>query len=516
MRRPVPSVGRVTGMRLWVRTCAVAVAVAGSLALAGCGTTVDTSTLRAQAGAQAGEGLSAPQAATASQAPGAAPPGAVATGPTGSAGAVLAPVGSRPGGSSTGTTPGSVPSTSARITSPIEVGIIYSVNDGAESAGVDNGNTFSTSRAVHAMVASFNRSGGIGGRRVNPVYAEVHSASNDYDSQFQAACAAFTQDHHVSLVLVFDGFYSETLLTCLTKAAVPVVGGDYAAPDRTSTGQYPYYLTPVVPLADTRYVAEVQRMTASGFLTGKSRVGVVIEGCPIDDRVYQNALEPALHRAGLTIAGTSRTRCFMSLPDFGGMASDTQSAVLAFRQRNVDRVMFVSEAAEGNLVLVFAEAADAQKYTPGYVLDSTGSPAILSANLPPSQLANARGVGWIPALDTQNRGQLRPGPAGRACLGRFERQGLHASSSADFYTAYAACDGFGFAAALLRASRGDAAAAAVLAALDMVGNRYAAASTVDGRVVVSRSRRAGAGAGRLFAFGTGCGCFAYSGGSFPL
>src|SRR4051794_9917535 len=257
-------------------------------------------------------------------------------------------------------------------------------------------------------------------------------------------------------------------------------------------------------------------MTASGFLTRSSRVGVVIEGCPIDDRVYKNALEPALHRAGLTVAATSRTRCFMSLPDFGGMASDTQSAVLAFRQQNVDRVMFVSEAAEGNLVLVFAEAADAQKYTPGYVLDSTGSPAILAANLPPSQLANARGVGWIPALDTQNRGQLRPGPAGRACLGRFEQQGLHAASSADFYTAYSACDGFGFADALLRASRGDAAVASVLSALDTIGNRYAAASTVDGSVVVSRSRRSGAGAGRLFAFAGDCACFQYVSPSFPL
>jgi ABC-type branched-subunit amino acid transport system substrate-binding protein len=513
----MPSVGRVIGMGLRVRALAATLAVVGSLALAGCGTTVRTSTLQSSPGARSGDGLSAPQGSTGAPLPGAAAPGGLATGPGGAGpGVVPAPGGGIAPGSPGGTAGGTTTTTSARITSPIEVGILYSVNDGAESAGVDNGNTFSTSRAVHAMVASYNRTGGIGGRQIKPVYAEVHSASNDYDSQFQAACAAFTQDHHVSFALVFDGFYSETLLACLTKAAVPIVGGDYTAPDRTDAEQYPYYVTPIVPLADTRYADEVQRMTMSGFLTGKSRVGVVIEGCPIDDRVYKNALEPALHRARLTIAATTRTRCFMSLPDFGGMASDTQSAVLAFRQQNVDRVMFVSEAAEGNLVLVFAEAADAQKYTPGYVLDSTGSPAVLAANLPASQLANTRGVGWIPALDTQDRGQLRPGAASRACLGRFEQLGLQAVSSADFYTAYATCDGFGFADAVLRASRGNSATAAVLAALDVVGRRYAAATTVDGSVAVSRARRAGAGAGRLFAFGTSCSCFAYTGGPFPL
>jgi ABC-type branched-subunit amino acid transport system substrate-binding protein len=517
MRGPVPSVGRVIGMGMRVRAVAAALAIVGTLALAGCGTTVRTSTLQSQPGAQSGDGLSAPHGSTGPPLPRAAAPGGVASGPgAAGSGGVLAPAGGIAPGSSGGTAPGTTTTTSARITSPIEVGILYSVNDGAESAGVDNGNTFSTSRAVHAMVASYNHTGGIGGRQINPVYAEVHSASNDYDSQFQAACAAFTQDHHVAFVVTAVGFYSDTLLTCLTKAGVPIVGADYTAPDRTGAGLYPSYLTPIVPLADTRYADEVQRMTASGFLTRTSRVGVVIEGCPVDDRVYKNALEPALRGAGLTVVSTSRSRCFMSLQDLGGMASDTQNAVLQFRSQNVDRVMFVSESAEGNLVLVFSRAADAQQYTPGYVLDSTGAPAILAANLPPSQLANMRGVGWIPALDTQDRAQLRPTPAASACLSRFKHEGIQPTSNADLNTAYSTCDGFGFSEAVLRATRGNAAEQSFIAALDAIGSSFQAATTVDSRVVVSRSRRAGAGAGRLFAFTGGCNCFRYAGGSFPL
>jgi ABC-type branched-subunit amino acid transport system substrate-binding protein len=509
------SVGRVIRLPLRAaRVSLAATALVTLVATCGCGTTVRTASLNAQGGIPAsGDGLSAGSASSGPggpTAPGAVPSGLAPGGPGVAApGAVGA---SAPGPAAA---PGRL-TPSGSVTSPIEVGVLYAVNDGAQSAGVDNGNTFTLSRAMRALVDSYNHSGGLGGRRIDPVYAEVHSASNDYDSQFQAACATFTQDHHVALVVTAVGFYSDTLLTCLTKAGVPIVGADYTAPDRVGAGQYPSYLTPTVPLADTRYADEVARMTASGFLTRTSRIGVVIEGCPVDDRVYKKALEPALRGAGLTVTATSRTRCFMSLQDLGGMASDTQNAVLQFRSQNVDRVMFVSESAEGNLVLVFAEAADAQKYTPGYVLDSTGAPAVLAANLPQSQLVNMHGVGWIPSLDSQDRAQLRPTPADSACLSRFKHEGIQPTSNADFNFAYSTCDGFGFSDAVLRVTRGNAAEQSFIGALDAIGSSFHAATTVDSRVVVSRSRRAGAGAGRLFAFAGGCSCFRYAGPSFPL
>ena len=492
-----------------------ALAALVALLAAGCGTTVDTATLRAgQPGAAGGEGLSVPS------------PGAVASVP----GRPGVPLGSAAGGTGSVVAPGVVSGTPGVVagsrgvpgggtgatTAPIQLGILYSVNDGAQSAGVDNGNTFTVSRAVRALVASWNKTGGIGGRRIDPVYAEVHSASNDYDSQFQAACSAFTEDHHVAAVLTSDGFYSETLLTCLTKAGVPVVSGDYAAPDRKGAGQYPYYISPLMPLGNTRVVDQVNRLKASGFLTASNKIGVVIEGCPIDRRVFADALVPALRNAGLTLTTSSEARCFMSLQDFGGMASDTQNAVLAFRSQGVDRVMFVSEAAEGNLVLLFAEAADAQHYTPGYALDSVALPAILADNLPQSQLVNMRGLGWIPSVDSQVRSDLRPNASGKRCLARLADQGVQATSNADFYTAYSVCDGFAFLDTSLRTTRGDAGAGAVLASLDAIGSSFVAATTVDGRVTVSRARRTGAGAVRMFAYGGSCGCFHYTSGSFPF
>ena len=58
------------------------------------------------------------------------------------------------------------------------LGVLYTVNDGAESAGVNNGNNFTVNQAVHAFVDAYNANGGIGGRHIDPVYAELHSARN--------------------------------------------------------------------------------------------------------------------------------------------------------------------------------------------------------------------------------------------------------------------------------------------------------------------------------------------------
>src|SRR4029078_10955549 len=138
-------------------------------------------------------------------------------------------------------------------------------------------------------------------------------------------------------------------------------------------------------------------LTTSGFLQAKHRLGAIVEDCPVDERVYNSALVPALRRAGLTLAATYRPRCFQSIQDYGGQASDIQGAVLQFNRAGVDRVIVVSEAAEANVVNLFAQGGDAPHYPPGYALSSVAAPAVLALNLPASQLANMHGVGWLPS-----------------------------------------------------------------------------------------------------------------------
>jgi hypothetical protein len=472
---------------------------------AGCGTTLDASRIE-----------SARREATGSESAslGEAPP-AVDDDSSLRSGGDPSRIGSGAGTRSTTRTAGTVgPLTAAR--GPIRLGLLYAINDGAESAGVENGDTFSLEQTVHAFVESYNESGGIGGRRIEPVYAQLHSASNDYEAQAAAACATFTEDNRVAAVLSNLGYHSPGLLACLAKASVPMISGDWVGPDREDAARYPLFLTPVTMLGDTRVATVVSRLAASGFLAASNRVGVIIEDCPIDQRIFKNSLEPALKRAGLVLAGTYSPRCFQSLSDLGGQATDLAGAVLQFRRASVDRVMVVSQASEANIVFLFSQAADTQGYMPGYALSSVAVPTVLALNAPARQLANARGVGWLPAVDTVDQSQAPPTASGTRCLDRMRAKGLQPASNADYVDIYGVCDSFGFYDALLRATNGNAAPASVMPAIKAVVPTYVSASTVEGRVVLAADERhAFAGAGRLFGFTPGKG-FEYISGSFPL
>jgi ABC-type branched-subunit amino acid transport system substrate-binding protein len=471
------------------------------MAGAACGSTVSSSERIARAHAGGGEGdlslAAAPETTMATNA-----------GDTGGGSALPS---ARVGASRTSAS--GTPIASGATRSPLQLGLLSAVNDGADQAGVSNGDTFTQGDVIHALVDSYNASGGIGGRRIEPVYASMHSAGNNYETQVQAACSAFTEDHHVAAVVSEVGYYSENLLACLAKAGIPVVSGDWGAPDRQDATRFPLFVTPITLIGDTRVASLVTHLAASGFLQPRNRIGVVVEGCPIDQRVHRNALVPALQAAKLTLAWTFQARCFQSLADYGGDALDLQGAVLQFKQHQVDRVMFVSQAAEANLMNLFSTAAAAQGYSPGYALSSIAAPAVLAQNAPPGQLANARGVGWLPALDTQNPAQSPATATGKRCLDRMKAQGIQPTSNADYTNVNGACDAFGLLDALLRATNGDASAGAIRRVLGTVGARYLSASTVDGRVAFVDGRVA-ASTGRLFAFVNGR--FEYTSSPFAL
>jgi ABC-type branched-subunit amino acid transport system substrate-binding protein len=399
-------------------------------------------------------------------------------------------------------------------TGPIEVGLFYAVNDGAAPAGIHNGNTFSLKQVVHAFVDSYNKTGGIGGRRIEPVYEELHSYNNDYEQQIAAACAAFTQDHHVAVVINNTGYYSEQLLTCLAKASVPIISGDVAGPDHVDARRFPGLVTPITMAGEYRVAAVVGHLAANGWLTHASRVGVVIEDCPVDQRVYRDGLVPARHRQHVAVASTYATQCFQSLQDFGTETSQMSSAVVRFRQQQVDMVMVVSQSAEANLVFAFSEVADSQHWYPRYSLSSVSYPEALAQNAAVSQMTNMRGVGWIPVLDTENLAQAPATAATKACLSRVRTQGVQPQSNADYAYVYEPCDAFALLDSILRQTRGDASYGVVLQRQRSVASAFQAASTVGGGVRLWPDGRLGASTGRLFAFVDGA--FRYTTKPFAL
>ena len=489
-------------MRLARALSATALAVLA----AGCGTTVQPSQSTAQ------DGL-----APAVTPDGVGPSSGVPLAP----GATISPGTdglSVPGGTGTlGPSPGTAPTGrggGVRSTAPISLGFLYAVNDGAAPAGVDNGTTITPGGVMRAYVDSWNDSGGIGGRKIEPVYAELHSYNSNYETQIAAACSRFTEDHHVVAVLATFQYYSEQLLSCLGKANVLLVSGDFVAPDRQAAQRYPLFVTPLSQIGEDRESSVVRHLAADGFLSSRNHVGVIVEDCAVDNRIHENGLVPALRSAGVPLASTFHTSCFQSIQDFGSQTSQMSSAVLQFRRAHVDRVMVVSAAAEANIVFAFSEVAENQGYRPGYALSTVAIPIALQLNAPAAQMKNMRGVGWLPVLDTSLRSQAPTTSTAGRCLRRLRSQGITPQSNSDQWTAESGCEVFSLYDALLGATRGNADPATLLGALPQTVSSYVAAATVRGVLRAPRNRVAPQ-LGRIFAFDSAK-HFHYVGGTFQL
>ncbi|MDP9182584.1 MAG: ABC transporter substrate-binding protein [Actinomycetota bacterium] len=483
-------------MRLHI---AAVVALAG---LSACGTTVPTAL---QATAPTSDGFTVPST-TPTSAPGQLPPGAVA-GPGGQAPVV-------PGGGATTAPLASLPVTSGNAPdhSPLSVGIITTNNDAASGAGVDNGNTFTPRRAYTALVAAWNARGGVAGSKIVPVYFELASSSGNVGTDLERACATFTQDNHVGVVLGTTGFFDEAFTQCLARARVPLVSSDYALGDEQSLRAASTLIAPSTLTTDARTSQLLQRFSGTKRLTSSSRLGVIVEGCAYTRRTYDRTVVPLAKQLGLTIAGHEETRCFHGLPDLGGQAAELQGVVLRFQSSRVSDVLFVSGGMEGNLMLLFGAAAESQQYHPHYALTSGVSAVVQEGNTPGPQLQNAAGLGWLPDVDSDRTKVTRPEQV--QCLGDLRRGGMSPTSPVDRTYGYDACDSLSLLAAALRVTSGSP--AGLVGAVSSLGRSFTAATTYGGTTDFSAGRRTGPSTGRVFAWQSGCGCFDYTGPTFTL
>jgi hypothetical protein len=480
--------------------------------VAACGTTVHSPAgVRA---AQIGSGLSVP---TTAPSPGSATgqPGETGTGPAGAVTGSTSPGGRSPvgPGSITSTGPALIPAGSS--TGPIKVGFMYSVNDAAEAAGVDNNTSINAGNVMHALVAAYNHRGGFAGRRIEPVYASIRSSSNDFEGDLAAACAKLTQDNHVAAVINVLGLYSESFYACLAKAGVPVISGD-AGPDLYDARAFPLLFTPDSMLGDTRVIQVVDRLHDSGWLSSRDKLGVVIENCPINKRIYSNSLAPELRRLGIAVAATAEPHCFQAISDLGTISTSMGSAVVQFRQRGVSKVMFVSQAQEGTIAYEFMLAAGNQGWYPGYALSSASFATTLQAQsgVPEREFSNARGIGWSPPTDTVKRGQWATTPTARRCLRQVRSQGMHPSTATDDLQLETVCDAFVLYDAALRTSRGDASASAIQTGLRAAGRSFVSSFSLSGATGFWDHGRLTPAVGRPFRYVSSQGGFVYTGRPF--
>ena len=453
------------------------VAVLGSLLVAGCGTTVPLQS----SGLPSGDGL------------GGLPPGAPPGVPTGAgrdstSGATSGALpGSTTGASGPGTTdlpaPGSGPTTvtGRGALPPIQIGSYYLEGGGAALAAAGFGGFVipDNKPLLDAMVGYLNAHGGLGGRRIQLVWFKYVSGG-DPSTQDAAACQAFTQDHHVYLVVGGINSGAGLLAPCLTKHGVPLIGANAGGDARYFAANHRFIYEPGQASFTRGLSTLVSNLHAQGWFKGDHRIGIVqYEGATYDHAVDDGLVAP-LARLGLRL--TDRVK--INGADNNTISQGTANAVLRFNQDGIDRVLFMAPG--GAAATYFMTTESSQKlYHPLYGIWSADSPYFLAkaAAGAQDQLANATGIGYQPGLDVDStQDPTATTPVARKCLAFWDSVGQTDHSALNSPLQRATCD---ITYTLLRAvaAGGDTttSTAALEAGYDAIAGGYSPAATFSMR-----------------------------------
>jgi hypothetical protein len=343
---------------------------------------------------------------------------------------------------------------------PVKIGVITTNNAAlAATFGVKSSDASDYGKKI---IAYINKTGGIAGHKVEAVYYQADSAQSS-SVNGAAACAAFTQDNHVNIVVAMQSLGNE-LPSCLRKAGLSMIDALNWTSDASDMRAHPNWFVPVAMRVDRAVGALLDVSLRRGVLRKGDKLGVLYEDCPWGPRVYDNVVVPFAKRAGVTLV-YSTVQCVTNLAgDLGPVASQTQQAELKFSAQHVTHVI-VPSVAEAFVVAEFTKVASQQQYLPKYLIDSNAYPYGDSASdavvqYSPDALPNMSGAGFLPLFDV---GALaKPANGGQLAAQRQCKQadpdlaGSEATTGSGRYfarnTAYDFCAEFFVAKALLEAN----------------------------------------------------------------
>jgi hypothetical protein len=357
-----------------------------------------------------------------------------------------------------------------------------------------------------------NAHGGIAGRKLEAVEYTQEPTSNDYANDMEAACARFTQDNKVNVVLraVLGGVTPDNYETCLTKAGVTSLEMSYAVGDRTMLGRHPRMYNVSAPSADRRERAVLTGLTHSGYLSSKNTIGVLVEECPESQQAYKNTVVPLARSLGLKLQMRT-VGCLTGFSGVGAFSAQVQSAVLPFRSAGVDRVTFVS-VWEPLMLLFFETAAANQGWAPRYALSSNAAIGSTVGQYQNEQLSRMRGIGWAPNSDT---GAPPSNATTKKCEAMARSQGVTPQTPGDVGLLRLVCDLFLVYKAAVEAAGGHDDPASLVAGLAIASRTYLSAAVLGGKLLLARGFQNAPTQVAEFRFFTSCSCFRYAGAPRP-
>lgn len=504
-------VGSVTRRRPRTAGCLV---LAG-IVLSGCGSTVAMTTTTT-----AGQVLTSQQPLSGGQEPGSGTAvtgslSGIGTGTTTGAGSGSGgrpqpmPNGPGSGLGTVGTPPGPAP------TGPLKFGLldVGSSTDAVSALGAHAQTSVNEQNLSRAFISYLNAHGGVAGRKLQAVEYTQNSSSDNYATDMQAACARFTQDNTVHVVLRAElgGLTPENYESCLTNAGVTSLEMSYAVGDRTMLLQHPNLYNIAAPSVDRRERAVLTGLSKSGYLTSKNTIGVLVEDCPESQRAYNGTVVPLARSLGLKILERT-VGCLTGFGDVGAFSSQVQAAVLPFRTAGVDRVTFVS-GWETLMLLFFETNANNQGWRPSYALSSNSAIGSTVGEYSNEQRSRMRGIGWAPNTDT---GATVKNATSKTCDAMARSQGITAQTQGDEALIQLVCDLFLVYKSAVETAGGRDDPSSLSAGLATASSNYLSAAVLGGRIQLGRRHQDAPTEVAEFGFVSSCSCFRYLGPPRPL
>ena len=346
---------------------------------------------------------------------------------------------------------------------------------------------------VKALQDWVNAHGGVGGKRLDAVYLR-YDASLDSPAAEEQLCNRVTQDHR-AFAAYLDGQFHDNARPCYAKAGTIMLDGTLVSTDvKMREDMWPYLWSPTFPHYDTVVPSLVSTLVDEGFFTGRDRVGVVVADTPVNRRLMADLAIPLLKKVGVTpeVAWVDTT-------DQGTLFQGNDAAVVTFRSRKIDRVMFLGGSRIG---AIFTTVAAAQSYQARYAISTLDNPLFFQKNpetIPPSALKGMVGIGWIPSLDLADAQYRFPqGKPEKRCLRIYSEAGITFDSREAARVALPLCD----AARMFKMAGdrvdGELTAESWAKAAAGLGTRYQSAGSFGGGYRVMR-------------YDDGCSCFTYRG-----
>jgi len=281
-----------------------------------------------------------------------------------------------------------VPSRAPGVTNTkVYIGVPYSSQSASADKAIGAAGaspSYDTRDVVNAAIDYANKNGGFAGRELAPLYFD-YNLTDDSNTQDQASCAYWTQDHKVAAIYTA----SHVILNqCAENVGAIAVDTGSAV----NFSKFPHLVD-----AESIQLTRLGAVTTTGlqrahYFTGK--LGLVTWDDPNYRAAISDGYLPTLAKYGIKVW----QKAYISVPQtfgaIGDMSAAVSSAVTKFRTLGIDHVIIQDGPAGvwsgAGLTLEWMDQAKSQHYYPRYGQNADNAPGF--EVLPPDQMNNAIAV----------------------------------------------------------------------------------------------------------------------------